>query len=151
MAFENQWHCKEYITEKVWNNGFRAETVPVVWGAKKKDYEAILPPESFIYAEDYTPEELVKYLQYLDKNVTAYSEYFNWRSMGAGCMPDHNREYSFCQLCRIMHGINIDNIFNPLYQEKYSSLPHFVAPNSTMRTVHSIKHFFYETENPECH
>ena len=62
MSFENQWHCRDYITEKVWNNGFRSEAVPVVWGPKKEDYEKSLPPNSYIYADDYTTEELVKCL-----------------------------------------------------------------------------------------
>ena len=150
MSFENQWHCKDYFTEKVWNNGFRAESVPVVWGARKRDYIAALPPGSFIFASDYTPTELVEYLKYLNQNDTAYREYFSWRTMEITEMPDYGRATGFCQLCRIMHGINIDNIFNPLYNEKYSSIPLFEKPK-TARVVHSLKAAYYDTDHAECH
>ena len=150
MSFENQWHCKGYFTEKAWNNGIRAETVPVVWGARKEDYDAAMPPGSFIFAGDYTPEELVTYLNYLDQNDTAYREYFRWRTMDVTSMPDYGRATGFCQLCRILHGINIDNIFNPLYEEKYSSIPLFDYPTNP-RVIHSLKTKFHDSENKECH
>lgn len=36
MAFENQHHCRDYFTEKVWKNSLAAEAVPIVWGATRK-------------------------------------------------------------------------------------------------------------------
>ena len=152
MSFENQWHCKGYFTEKAWNNGIRAETVPVLWGATKEDYENALPPGSYIYANDYSPQELTSYLNYLNKNDTAYREYFDWRTMDPELLPDQHRETGLCQLCRIMHGINIDNIFNPLYEEKYASIPLFDKSNQTVpRIVHSLKDEFYGTDYRDCH
>lgn len=154
MSFENQWHCKSYITEKAWNNGLRAETVPVVWGARKEDYEAVLPPGSFIYASDYTAEALVEYLLYLDKNDTAYREYFNWRTMDRTKMPDHYRETGFCQLCRIMHGIDIDNLCNKAHTERYSSTnPLFTdnKKNTSTYIVKSLAEVMYGSEYDECH
>ena len=48
------------------------------------------PPNSFIHAEDFkSPEELVKYLDYLDGNDTAYLEYHAWRNMSP---PDDNKD-----------------------------------------------------------
>jgi len=152
MAFENQWHSRDYISEKVWSNSFRSETVPVVWGATKADYEAVLPPNSFIFADDYYSQELADYLNYLDKNDTAYREYFNWRTMDPKIVPDLDRETGVCQLCRILHGINIDNIFNPSYEERYSSIPLFEdSSKRAPRIVHSLKEWFYDTDNPECY
>ena len=153
MSFENQWHCREYFTEKVWNNGLRSEAVPVVWGAAKADYEAALPPGSLIFADDYTPQELAEYLNYLDKNDTAYREYFNWRTMDPELLPNQHRETGLCQLCRMLHGINIENIFNPLYGEKYSSIPLFTDEFSDLapRIVHSLKDEFYGTDYPDCY
>ena len=31
FAFENGYHCQEYITEKVWFNSFYLGSVPIVW------------------------------------------------------------------------------------------------------------------------
>lgn len=79
FAFENSYHCRDYITEKFFINGFRAGVVPIAWGATKADYEAVAPPNSFIYAEDFeTVQDLVDYINYLDKNDTAYLEYFRY-------------------------------------------------------------------------
>lgn len=77
MSFENSYHCRDYITEKVFRNGFMAFAIPVVWGATKEDYATFLPKESYIFAEDFdTLESLVDYLNYLDGNDTAYLQYF---------------------------------------------------------------------------
>ena len=120
LAFENSYHCKEYITEKVWYNSFYAGTVPVVWGGTKKDYIRLAPPKSFIFYEDYeTPEDLINYLNYLDKNDTAYMEYFKWRKMFPCNYPlyrqDDTEEYeyaiadkynsfvnAYCSMCKVL-------------------------------------------------
>ena len=40
------------------------------------------PPNSYIHVEDFaTGADLVSYLDYLDKNETAYLEYHQWRRM----------------------------------------------------------------------
>ncbi|VDK45577.1 unnamed protein product [Taenia asiatica] len=52
-------------------------------GAYKEDYESILPPHSYINVDDFTSiSELTGYLQYLNKNDTAYAEYFAWKEYG---------------------------------------------------------------------
>ena len=49
--------------------------VPVVYSGAQ--FDKIAPPKSYINALDYeSPEELANYLLYLDKNHTAYKEYF---------------------------------------------------------------------------
>lgn len=76
LAFENSYHCKDYVTEKFFR-AIEAGTVPVVWGAKKEDYLKFVPENAFIFVEDFpTLEDLVKYLNYLDKNDNKYMEYF---------------------------------------------------------------------------
>jgi len=78
--------------------------VPVVYGPHKSDVEAVAPPNSYIFAEDFeTPKDLVDYLDYLDKNDTAYEEYHKWRA------DELDEEYEYlgshtaemmCNLCR---------------------------------------------------
>ena len=150
FAFENSYHCVDYITEKVFRNSFEMTAVPVVWGGKKQDYLDILPPYSCIFAEDFkTPAQLVQYLKYLDKNDTAYKEYFMWRTKNITQWPQYNRQFGTCQLCRIIHGINIDNIFHPNYEKLKTYIPMFGYPNQS-RVVSSLENWFYRTENIEC-
>lgn len=80
LAFENSLHCPDYITEKFWRNSIDSGLVPIVWGPTKQDVIKVAPPNSFIHVEDFkTPKDLVKMLNYLDKNYTAYMEYHKWR------------------------------------------------------------------------
>lgn len=78
LAFENGL-CFDYITEKYWRTPFEHNMVPVVLGS---DYDSsVAVPGSYINALDFkNMQELANYLKYLDKNDTAYNEYFKWRT-----------------------------------------------------------------------
>ena len=150
LSFENGHHCRDYITEKLFDNAYMMDSVPVVWGATKADYEAVAPPGSFIYAEDFqSPAHLVTYLNYLNKNDEAYRKFFDWRTINITKMPQYGRTSGYCNLCRILHGINVDNVFNPRYTEMQTYIPMFGYPNIS-RTVSSLGKWFYGTERQEC-
>uniref|UniRef100_H2ZDL2 Fucosyltransferase n=1 Tax=Ciona savignyi TaxID=51511 RepID=H2ZDL2_CIOSA len=111
MAFENAEHCRDYITEKLWSNSYEAGLVPVVWGPTRADIEAIAPKDSFIFYEDFKrPEDLVQYLNFLNRNVTEYRKYFNWRLqkptpaqyMMVEHGPQYQRDVGMCKMCRLL-------------------------------------------------
>ena len=86
LAFENAKHCKDYISEKFWSNSLLNERVPIVSGPSKKDLLDVAPKHSFIHVEEFGNQDgstdvkkLVNYINYLDKNDTAYMEYHQWR------------------------------------------------------------------------
>ena len=80
LAFENSIHCRDYISEKFWRNSLDNGLVPIVFGPHPDDVRAMAPPNSYIHTEDFSsPAELTRFLDYLDKNVTAYLEYHQWR------------------------------------------------------------------------
>ena len=150
MAFENAFSCNDYITEKFFRNSLSHGLVPVVLGAKKSDYEAVSPNHSFIYADDFeNAEKLVEYLRYLDGNDTAYREYLAWRTHDPEEMPYHGRAVGLCQLCRILHGINVDNKYDENFEEKYSEIPLYGHPKKP-RIVHSLRNWFYGNEDKKC-
>uniref|UniRef100_A0A1I7YXP2 Fucosyltransferase n=1 Tax=Steinernema glaseri TaxID=37863 RepID=A0A1I7YXP2_9BILA len=79
MALENAV-CNDYITEKYWSR-YKYPSVPIVM--RRRIYENIIPPGSFIAMDDYSsPEAMGQHLNYLTKNRTAYMEYFKWRNDG---------------------------------------------------------------------
>ncbi|CAH8644131.1 unnamed protein product [Heterobilharzia americana] len=81
LSFENSL-CSEYITEKLYRNALSNDILPVVMGASIEEYERVSPPYSFIHVDQFeSPEKLAKYLLYLDKNDTAYNEYFACMAM----------------------------------------------------------------------
>ncbi|XP_076812959.1 3-galactosyl-N-acetylglucosaminide 4-alpha-L-fucosyltransferase FUT3-like [Clavelina lepadiformis] len=150
MAFENAFSCNDYITEKFFQNSLTHGLVPVVLGAKKSDYEAVSLNHSFIYADDFeNAEKLVEYLRYLDGNDTAYREYLAWRTHDPEEMPYHGRAVGLCQLCRILHGINIDNKYDENFKEKYPEIPLYGHPKKP-RIVHSLRNWFYGNEEKKC-
>ncbi|KAK3747984.1 hypothetical protein QZH41_003959 [Actinostola sp. cb2023] len=97
LAFEN-YNCKDYVTEKYWNNALARNVVPVVVaGSYNKD---IMIPGSYIDILDFpNAESLAKYLIYLDSNKTAYDEYFEWKKKYT-VVPESNW---LCDLCETLH------------------------------------------------
>jgi hypothetical protein len=111
LSFENAFHCTDYISEKFWRNALGALAVPVVFGPHYDDVAQIAPPNSFIHAEQFDEAaDLVYYLDFLDKNDTAYMEYHDWRSLRpTKIKPVHEShftlsrdEYDYCRICRLI-------------------------------------------------
>ena len=95
-----------------------ASTVPVVYGSD--DAHKLVPPKSYIDVRNFnSPKELAEYILYLDRNLTAYQSYFNWKDH----YQVHNGHYSittvFCKFCTY------------LYTEKKTKI------------VKDFKHWFY--------
>ncbi|CAH1802647.1 unnamed protein product, partial [Owenia fusiformis] len=118
LAFENS-DCRDYVTEKVWRNSFMMNIIPIVRGFYN-NFKTILPPGSYIHTNDFpNPESLAKYLKYLDKNNTAYNEYFSWKKT---YIQDTTRN-KLCDLCRTLHETRGDvktykNIWGDFYSFK---------------------------------
>ncbi|BHF67890.1 Alpha-(1,3)-fucosyltransferase 7 [Sparganum proliferum] len=99
LAFENS-NCEDYITEKFFENALKHDMVPVVMGAPRESYCALAPPNSFIHVDDFSsPAELADYLNWLDRNDTAYASYFAWKAYG-NLMENTKLE---CRLCGFLH------------------------------------------------
>ena len=93
LAFENSL-CEEYVTEKFFYALHSARIVPVVLGWAH--YEAYMPSSGYIDVREYaSPRELAAYIDYLDRNTSAYLEYFHWRQYA---LPIKLPKY-ICELC----------------------------------------------------
>ncbi|XP_064637931.1 3-galactosyl-N-acetylglucosaminide 4-alpha-L-fucosyltransferase FUT3-like [Lineus longissimus] len=102
FAFENS-KCLEYVTEKVWMNALAVGLVPVVLGGKtRKDYEMLLPPDSFIYADDFSsPKLLAGHLRTVGSDPKLYNNYLKWRKVFRLSNSQENTD-----LCSICRGLN---------------------------------------------
>ncbi|KAM4642718.1 4-galactosyl-N-acetylglucosaminide 3-alpha-L-fucosyltransferase FUT5-like [Discoglossus pictus] len=99
LAFENSIY-KDYITEKLWRNALYSETVPIVLGTSRKNYERFLPGDAFIHVDDFSsPMELAHFLLELDKDDKRYKTYFNWRKY-YNVRIDTGWPYYYCKLCK---------------------------------------------------
>eukprot|EP01133_Synstelium_polycarpum_P003462 gene3462-3937_t len=80
MAFENS-NAHDYVTEKLFGP-LAIGTVPIYDGPENQK-EFGPSNRSVIYASDFSsPEELAKYLLYLDANDDEYQKYFEWKKTG---------------------------------------------------------------------
>jgi alpha-1,3-fucosyltransferase len=76
LSFENSF-CKDYITEKFFKV-LNYNIIPIVLG--RANYSKFAPSKSYIDVRDFQSiGQLAEYLKYLDKNETAYAEYFEWK------------------------------------------------------------------------
>ncbi|KAK3728920.1 hypothetical protein QZH41_005423 [Actinostola sp. cb2023] len=97
LAFENEM-CFDYITEKYWDTPFLHNMIPIVMGSNYDAQVAI--PGSFINVLDFPSiEALANYIKYLDKNDTAYNEYFQWKTK----YKRWKGNSWTCQLCANLH------------------------------------------------
>ena len=98
LAFENSL-CIDYITEKYWRNSLERGLVPIVLGGASYSPELVIPG-SFINAADFdSVKALADYLKYLDKNDTAYNQYFQWKTK----YKVVKYQFWLCQLCKALH------------------------------------------------
>ena len=75
--------------------------IPIVFG--NANYSKMAPEKSFININGFgTITDFVEYIKFLDKNVTAFAEYFEWKN--------HFRvdffTKVFCQLCEALNDEN---------------------------------------------
>ena len=99
LSFENEL-CGDYITEKFYIP-LTHYIVPIVNGGS--NYSDFAPPGSFIDVRDFqTPKHLAEYLNFLDKNRTAYEKYFEWRKT---YVP--TKTWAWCQLCEMLNNSSL--------------------------------------------
>ena len=105
FSFENAIHCKDYLSEKFWKQALDAQLVPIVSGVSREDISVLAPPNSYIHVEDYPDlKDLVKHIEYLNGNDTAYLEYHKWRLMTADLskpFTNYNDKRN-CGVCRLI-------------------------------------------------
>lgn len=102
LAFENSL-CEDYATEKLYSTLNRGGLVPIVLG--NSNYTQLLPPNSYIDIRDFKdPQDLARYLYYINDHDDVYNSYFAWRmeykvvATGGGLF---NGPW-FCRLCEYL-------------------------------------------------
>ena len=122
ISFENSV-CNDYVTEKYWRVPFHHDSVPIVFGFKF--FKELAIPGSYIDASSFPDmQSFVEYLQYLDRNDTAYNEYFKWRQS----YQTANLEPWLCRLCRMLHNFSM-----PV--KTYERFDKFLDPNTVCKKL----------------
>ncbi len=116
LAFENEF-CDQYVTEKYWYNALTNDAVPVVMGAGPYNDLNVAIPGTFINVADFkSVKDLANYLTYLDRNDTAYNEYFKWKQ-SYRLTVDLGWPYPGiwgCEICEKLHNNHQTRIYDKL-------------------------------------
>jgi hypothetical protein len=101
LSFENS-ACNGYITEKFFD-WLNYDIVPVVLGLG--NYSYYIPKSAYINALNFkSPRELGAYLSYLDRNATAYNEFFKWkRFISTEYFTERKLMGFLCEMCIQLH------------------------------------------------
>ena len=115
LSFENSL-CIDYVSEKSLDFIMRHNVVPVIRdGAITSLYH---PPHSYIDVNQFPVQgNLVSYLRYVDKNQTAYAQYFKWRSNYQTATMGSQK--AFCDLCQRLNN-------QELYKRQYNNISNWV-------------------------
>ena len=93
-----------FITEKLYIP-LKQFVIPVVYGSK--EVHKIAPPHSYIDVRDFKSTKLLaEYLLYLDKNDTAYMDYFQWKKNYRVEFGHRTSTAVFCHFCKYLHIVN---------------------------------------------
>ncbi|XP_077263955.1 alpha-(1,3)-fucosyltransferase 7 [Temnothorax americanus] len=121
LSLENS-NCREYLTEKVFWNAYRKFAVPIIMGASRQDCRRLLPPHSYLHADDFAnAKALADYLGYLDRDDVRYLGYHEWRDRYQvinehGYFGSVSKHY--CRICEALH-------YNPTKPKVYARLERF--------------------------
>ena len=127
LSFENS-KCDDYITEKYWIQGLNQHAVPIVFGAKKRQYERIAVPNSFLHVDDYaTVEDLARDLHRLNRDDNQYLKYLRWTQI-----YDVSQEYGFGTIQQIHNGLCL------LVHEQHLMIINRTLPSQSLDQIHLI-------------
>ena len=100
LSFENSL-CDDYATEKFFY-ALAHDVVPVVYGGF--NYNKVAPPHSYIDALQYTPKQMARYLNRIDRDDRLYNEFFWWKEhFQVETGIEQMLTDGYCELCKKLH------------------------------------------------
>ncbi|ELT99917.1 hypothetical protein CAPTEDRAFT_126510 [Capitella teleta] len=130
LAFENSF-CKEYYTEKL-SKCLSINVIPVLMGLH--DYTDFMPEGSYLDVRDFKgPQHLAEFMNYLDKNDTAYNEYIERRST-VKCEKRDKLPFS-CVLCQYLHEHRHQRQIAPDTRKTFNAASHCISPKKFFKGI----------------
>lgn len=134
LAFENS-NCEEYISEKVFWNAYRKNSIPIIMGGTESSLAKLLPPLSYINVEHFSgPKDLANYTLHLLENREEFQSYFAWKKYFK-VTQEHGYyktpSYHYCRVCEALN-------YNSKEPKVYSDLESFWSEKSCRKTHYHI-------------
>ncbi|XP_038212080.1 4-galactosyl-N-acetylglucosaminide 3-alpha-L-fucosyltransferase FUT6-like [Zerene cesonia] len=117
LVLENS-QCREYLTEKAFNNAYDKGAIPVIMGPKPDECDKILPPNSFLHINNFDkPRDLAKYIIHLSANDEALLNFHRWRNHFK-IVNEHGyfgtKSFHYCRVCE---ALNYNDKSEKIYNE----------------------------------
>ncbi len=107
LSFENSI-CKDYITEKAYQNAYNHDIVPVILSGANLSNPDVVPQGSYIDASKFaSAKELADHLIQVGSNPKLYNKLFEWRAHWTLA----GTESLMCRVCKKLHESNDDGSF----------------------------------------
>jgi hypothetical protein len=115
LSFENSL-CRDYITEKGLHHVTQHEIIPILRGGV--NYSLFSPPKSYINTEDFLSiEQLLKYLERVEKDKTLQRHFLNWKKHYESSYPRENWRNNLCNICqRLNNPMKYSRIYDDIYK-----------------------------------
>jgi len=110
LSFENSY-CQDYVTEKLYQNALENGIVPVVLSGANFSDPSVIPPGSFINAQDFpSVKDLAEYMKKVGGNRTLYSNYFRWHSNYTIVLATD--DVKWCDVCKKLDTDRKTKVYN---------------------------------------
>ncbi|CAK1547215.1 unnamed protein product [Leptosia nina] len=106
LVFENS-QCREYLTEKAFNNAYEKGAIPIIMGPKVDECVDLLPPNSFLHIDQFNgPKHLAEYMISLSRDNQALLEFHRWRN-NFKIVNEHGyfgtKSFHYCRVCEALN------------------------------------------------
>lgn len=105
LAFENS-NCDDYITEKLWWNAYMKNSIPIVMGTQRSNYQLLLPPDSYINIDDFASPAVLAQFIYRLNSTDEYKNYYKWKKHFQ-VLNEHayfkSKSYHYCRVCEALN------------------------------------------------
>ncbi|XP_063064993.1 alpha-(1,3)-fucosyltransferase 7-like [Engraulis encrasicolus] len=119
LAFENS-EFQDYITEKLWSNALQGGAVPVVLGPSRRNYEAMIPKDSFIHVDDFrSVEELGQFLKQVAGDRQRYASYFKCKLNYTVAHTSNWLVEPQCRICTKINTLQRPKVYTDLQSWEY--------------------------------
>ncbi|KAM3964387.1 4-galactosyl-N-acetylglucosaminide 3-alpha-L-fucosyltransferase 9 [Aphomia sociella] len=131
LTFENSF-CRQYISEKIFQNAYAKGAIPVIMGPSAEDCERLLPPNSYLHIDNFdSPKDLAKEMIKISENNETILAFHQWRN-NFKVVNEHgyfgSKSYHFCRVCE---ALNYNDQSLSVYDE--DSLKLFLDPKLTCK------------------
>ncbi|KAF9424084.1 hypothetical protein HW555_000793 [Spodoptera exigua] len=118
LVLENT-SCYQYLTEKGFYHAYSKGAIPIIFGPSREDVQSLLPPNSYIFADEETNiENLAKEIKTIASNTDLLISMHMWRNHFKVINEHGYFGTKSYHLCRVCEALNYNNEEEKVYDQE---------------------------------